>query len=208
MTRYAVCDCETSGLFEYSKPADAEGQPRLAGFALLHLAEDMSIEREVSMLIRPEGWEMNAETAKIHGLTQEKLLAEGKPVREALDLYAETLDAGTVIVGYNISYDLKVMRGELRRAGLPDRFETTKSICCMRPMVDHCRLPKAKGNGYKLPKLGEAYVHVTREPHTGAHGALADAHAALKVFRFLIETRSLPNLVLPGVSETRRESAV
>ena len=32
--KYAVIDTETSGLFDFSKPAEAEGQPRLASLAI------------------------------------------------------------------------------------------------------------------------------------------------------------------------------
>ena len=180
---YVVADTETTGLHNFSLPADADGQPRLASLALLTLGADLSIADEQSFLIKPEGWEMNPETAKIHGLTQEKLLAEGAPIADALAKYATALEAGHVIVGYNVSYDLKVMRGELRRAGLPDRFETTRSIDCMRPLTDVCRIPKAKGNGYKLPKLKEAYASIFKKELEGAHGALADARACAEIFK-------------------------
>ena len=32
--KFVVLDTETSGLFDYCKPADADGQPRLAEIAL------------------------------------------------------------------------------------------------------------------------------------------------------------------------------
>jgi len=184
---YACCDVESSGLFDYSKPADADGQPRMASLAILTLADDLSIADEFHTLIKPDGWEMDpvkhAGAIAAHGLTQEKLLAEGIPVAEALAKYTAMLDAGRVIVGYNVSYDLKVLRGELRRAGLPDRFETTASVDCMRPLTDICKIPKASGRGYKLPKLVEAYASIFKKDFEGAHGALADARACAEIFK-------------------------
>ncbi len=180
---YIVVDTETTGLHDFSKPADADGQPRMASFAILTMADDLSIADEFHALIKPDGWEMNAQAAAIHGLTQEKLLAEGIPVAEALAKYNASLDAGRVVIGYNVSYDLKVLRGELRRAGLPDRFETTSSVDCMRPLTDICKIPKAKGNGYKLPKLKEAYASLFKKELEGAHGALADARACAEIFK-------------------------
>ena len=40
--KYVVIDTETSGLFDFSKPADAEGQPRLASLAMVFLDQDMA----------------------------------------------------------------------------------------------------------------------------------------------------------------------
>lgn len=184
---YVVVDTETTGLHDFSKPADAPGQPRLASLALIHLAADLSIEREQSFLIRPDGWEMNPEAAAIHGLTQERLLADGVPVADALGAYNAVLDSGAVLVGYNVSYDLKVMRGELRRAGLPDRFGEVKKIECIHKLISVCKVPKAKGNGFKTPKLAEAYAALTGMPLIGAHEALADARATTKIFQICIE---------------------
>ena len=180
---YVVVDTETSGLFDYTKPADADGQPRMAAFAMLLLAPDFSVANEQSFLVKPDGWEMNATATAIHGLTQEKLLAEGVAVADVLAKYVEALKSNFVVVGYNVSYDLKVLRGELRRAALPDMFETTRSIDCMRPLTDICKIPKAKGNGFKLPKLKEAYQSIFTKELVGAHGALADARACAEIFK-------------------------
>jgi DNA polymerase III epsilon subunit-like protein len=198
---YVVVDTETSGLFRYDQPADADGQPRLAELALIELAGDFSVERETRFLIRPDGWEMNAEAAAIHGLTQERLLAEGVPVAEALEAYNAVLDGRAPLVGYNVSYDLKVMRGELRRAGLPDKFETTKSIDCMRPLVSVCKIPKVTGKGFKFPKLAEAYLHLTGKTLEGAHGAVADARAAAKIFAIAVRTGIITGQLAAGVKE-------
>ena len=54
--RYVVIDVETSCLFDFSKPADAEGQPRLAHMALIYLDSEFNVERDYDVLIRPDGW--------------------------------------------------------------------------------------------------------------------------------------------------------
>ncbi len=181
--KFAVMDVETSGLFDYSRRAHEDGQPRMASLALLRLGDDLSVADEFHTLIKPDGWQMDAEVAKINGLTQERLEAEGKPVAEALDAYGKALDEELVIVGWNVSFDLKILRGELRRAGREDRFESTKSTDCMRPLTDIVRIPKAKGSGFKLPKLTEAYCAIFNRDFEGAHSALADAKACAEIFR-------------------------
>lgn len=187
---YAVADTETSGLFDYKKPADAEGQPRMAQLALCVLAEDLSIARHVSFLIRPDGWVMeDGEALEKHGLSHARLEAEGVPIAEALAAYNELLDGGHTVVGFNVAFDLKMLRAELRRAGLPDRYLTTQSIDCMRPMANVIKA--ATGAKYKPPKLVEAYAHWFPGGFDGAHDALADARATAAIFAHLVQSGEL-----------------
>jgi DNA polymerase III subunit epsilon len=177
-----VIDTETNGLFDFSKPADAPGQPRLASLAMLALMDD-TVWMKVHAYVRPDGWEMSPETTAINGLTTEKLAAQGLPVADLLRLYGMMLDQGYVVVAFNASFDLKVMRGELRRAKMADRYEDTPYFCPMVALVDVCQLPKPSGKrGYKFPKLSEAMAHFGL-PQTGAHSALKDAESALALFR-------------------------
>lgn len=198
--RYCVVDTETTGLFDYSKPADADGQPRMCALAMIFLDDNLAPEHSKEFLIRPDGWVVGDEVAKLHGLTTERLLADGVPVVQALGEYIATLDHGDIIVGYSVSFDLKVLRGELRRAKMEDRFETTRSIDVMRPLTDICKIPKAKGNGYKLPKLIEAAKSIFGEEMPDAHGALADAMMCARLFREMY-----PRGIFKPVAEQRIE---
>ena len=184
--QFCIIDTETSGLFDWSRPADAEGQPRLASLALILLRGDLSLEAEIGVLVRPEGWSMGEDAQRVHGLSNERLLKEGIPVRYALALYLTALNEGRVIVAHNTQYDTKIMRGELRRLGLPDEHERTRTICTMRSLTDVCKLPKARG-GYKFPRLSEACEIVLSRPHVDAHGALPDARACVDLFRVMRE---------------------
>jgi DNA polymerase III subunit epsilon len=186
---YAVADSETSGLFNYAKPADADGQPRLASLGLITLGPNLSIDTEREWLIKPDGWEMNPEASAVNGLTMERLNDDGVPVRDVLEEYVKLVDEGRVIVGFNTPYDLKVMRGELRRAGMEDRYKETYSICIMRAATGYVKIPRANGNGYKFPKLVEACEHFKITNHQ-AHSALSDAHATALMFRFLTQLKA------------------
>lgn len=188
---YAVIDTETSGLFDFSKPADAEGQPRLAHLCMILLDDDPNEQGVIDHLVRPDGWTMGAEASKINGLTDEILLEKGIPVAEVLALYASMIDSGAVVVAFNAQYDTKIMRAELRRAGMDDRFDKTPNICVMRGCTDICQVPKANGKGYKFPKLAEALAHFKIEQH-GAHSADGDARGALEIFRKLRQFSACP----------------
>lgn len=189
--KYVVIDTETSGLFDFSKPADADGQPRLASLAMVFLDEGMTETGRVHMLVKPDGWEMSEETAKINGLTMDILNEHGVPVAEAIAAYGSAIDEGCVVVAFNAQYDTKIMRGEMRRAEVDDRFERTPNICAMRALVDICQIPKKTGRGFKFPKLSEACAHFEIE-NEAEHSAKGDADACVVLLRKLHELGKLP----------------
>lgn len=191
MKKYAVIDTETSGLFDFSKPADAEGQPRLASLAIIVLDENMALVEERNVFIKPDGWEMNPEAEKVNGLSMAILNEKGIPVAEALASYVELIDAGAVVVAFNAQFDTKMLRGELRRANLPDRFEVTPNICVMRAATQVCKVPKKSGVGFKFPKLAEACAFFGIK-QSAAHSSLDDARSAAAILTKLDELGQLP----------------
>lgn len=169
--KYAIIDTETSGLFDFSKPADADGQPRLAHLAMILVKDEPTVEHLLEFYVKPDGWEIGAEVSALNGLTTEKLLQIGKPLSEAVEAYAKIIDDGYVIVAFNAQYDTKVMRGEMRRLNVDDRFERTRNICVMRALINICQIPKKKGGGYKFPKLGVKLQELGALPEPAVHYA-------------------------------------
>ncbi len=178
---FAIIDTETNGLFDFKKPADAEGQPRLAELAMILVNDKLEIEAEYAGYVRPDGWEMTPEASAINGLTTDFLNEKGFPISEVLSEYQNAILEGRAIVAFNAQHDCKTMRGELRRAGLDDLFEQTKNVCVMRKANGF--IPKASGKkGW--PSLAEAREFL-KLGHHEAHKAQSDAHAALEIFRHL-----------------------
>ncbi|ELT47052.1 3'-5' exonuclease [Brucella intermedia] len=192
--KYLVIDTETNGLFNFKLPADAEGQPRLAHLAMIWADEAGNELDRRDFYVRPDGWTMPqgpGSAGAINGLTDEFLIENGEHIETVLDAYCREVERGRVVVAYNAQYDLKIMRGELRRAGWSDLFEKTLNICVMRPMTGLCRIPRPNGYGFKFPKLAEALAYFG---HTleGAHQAINDAEGALVVMRELMRLGELP----------------
>lgn len=177
-----VIDVENSGLFDFKRSADAEGQPRMAQLAIILIDDDCNIEGEHNFFIRPDGWSMSAEATAAHGLTDQFLHEHGVDVRVALAAYSSLIMLGRTVIAFNSQFDCKQLRGELRRAGMPDLFEQTKNVCCMR-----------KANGVILKeggKKGWPSLARCREvlglSSEGAHGAVKDALDTLAVYKHLI----------------------
>ena len=189
---YIFCDTEGSGLFDYHKPADAIGQPRMAAIGMILTNDDLEIEAEYAFLIKPEDWVFDNETeaAKVNGLTHERLLAEGVDLKEPLRLYGDAIDQRRIVVGFNVIHDLKMLRGELRSVGFPDRYMQTRHICAMqgcRRIVD----ARTADGRKKAPRLEEACAHFQIERH-GAHTGIGDAHDVLAIMRKLRELGEMP----------------
>ncbi len=208
MSKYLVIDTETSGLFDFSKPADAEGQPRMASIAMILLDENLGVEEESEFFISPEGWELDPESdaAKVNGLTMDFLLRNGQPIKGVLELYSQTILDGRVVVAYGAQYDTKIVRAELRRASMPDLFTVTPNICVMKAMGPICNIPRAKGAGWKTPKLIEAYRSQFGRSFEGVHGALSDAQATAALFKRMAELGPLPEATV-HYAKNRPEAA-
>ena len=186
----AVIDTETSGIFDFKQPADAPGQPRLANLAIILIDESFEPVGEIDNLIKPGGWTLTPEAAAVNGLTEARLMAEGIDILGVLKNYSGLIAEGYVIASYNAQFDTKIMRGELRRAGLPDLFEKTPNVCLMRASTDICKLPGKRG--FKFPKLSEACAFFKLEPEPMPHTALNGARKAAEILRALHALKALP----------------
>lgn len=183
MSYYLVIDTETSGLMDFSRPADAPHQGRLAEFAMIRLDHEGRYLARYRTYIHPDGWAMTTGATRLNGLTNAFLQKHGQPVGPLLSAWGTEVAAGDVsIVGYNVRFDLKVMRGELRRAGQSDYYRQTTSVDLMRIMTPICRIPGRRG--WKWPTLTEACVYYGI-PLRHAHGAAWDALATARLFRRL-----------------------
>ena len=206
MTKYAILDTETSGLFDFKLPADAPDQPRLCGITLILTDEALEVAETYTSLIKPDGWTISAEITAINGLTTEHCEVLGVPVAEALEKYTDAVKAGFVVVAYNAQFDTKVMRGELRRLGLPDLFEETPNICAMRASKS-LGVQKAGEKKGGFPKLTDVYRHFFDREMDDAHTSLADATGCLDVFRKLVEAGAVPEATV-HYAKNRPDGAV
>lgn len=190
---YLVIDTESSDVFDFKLPADAEGQPRLAELVMIQTDLEFNQIALFCYYIKPDGWSMAPGASAINGLTNEFLTEHGRPVSEALETYVEFIDSGYAVVAHHAQFDCKIMRGELRRAKYDDRFHITHNVCTMRAMTGICQTPQKNGRGYKWPKLDEAYRYVSRaEPPEGGHKAERDAFCCLDIARYLRNFQQLP----------------
>jgi DNA polymerase-3 subunit epsilon len=175
-------DTETTGIpRNYRAPAsDLNNWPRLVQIAWL-LADDTGVElASAEYIIKPEGFEIPPEAARIHGITTEMAFREGLEIKSVLDQVMADLEKVSRLVAHNIDFDEKILGAELLRAGHLNAVETKTRVCTMRSATDFCRLPGQYG--YKWPKLEELHHKLFDEALQGAHRALVDVRACARCY--------------------------
>jgi len=188
-------DTETTGLPDFKAPSDAPHQPHIVQLAMVLMDDDMTERSSLSLTVKPDGWEISDEIAKIHGITTEIATRVGVPEKLAVDLYvALQYGEGVLAVAHNVNFDLRIMRIAMLRHGYDKAWQEArplKSYCTMetaKPIVNLPPTAKMVAAGFnkpKPPRLSECVRHFFDEDLEGAHDALIDVRACVRVYRHL-----------------------
>jgi DNA polymerase III epsilon subunit-like protein len=147
------------------------------------MSPDGNVIDKKSLIVKPDGFTIPEHAAKIHRVTTERALIEGKPIREVLSGFVQHLNAASQLVAHNISFDEKVVGAELIRLGYQNMIPAKERICTMHKSTAYCAIPNANGRkGNKWPKLSELYQKLFGEQFEEAHDAGADIEATAKCF--------------------------
>ncbi len=187
---YLFFDTETTGLPKSFKApmTDLNNWPRLVQIAWQNYSGEGELLESFTYVIKPEGFIIPAEVAKIHRVTQERALVEGVDLKETLIKFAEHLKKNEFAVAHNFSFDENIVGAEFLRAEMGDIFSRVRKICTMKGTVDICKIPAH--NGYKWPNLTELHKMLFNEDFSGAHDALVDVKALARCF-FELKKRGL-----------------
>ncbi|MFI1971438.1 DNA polymerase III subunit epsilon [Streptomyces cinnamoneus] len=130
-----------------------------------------------------------AEAAAIHGVTDERAAAEGRPAREVVDEIAAVLtghwSTGAPVVAYNAGFDLSLLTAELRRHRLPSLGERLDDGRKTGPVVDPYTIDRAVDRYRKGRRTLQAVCREYGVVLDDWHEAGADALAAVRVARAL-----------------------
>lgn len=184
-------DTETTGLPLFSEPSEDPRQPHMVQLAVLLVDMDTRKERaSLDLIIKPEGWEVPADGAAIHGITTEMAHDLGVPEKAAVEMLLEMWRGERLRIGHNEQFDARIVRiGTMRYAPLfADPWKAGKAECTARMATPICAIPPtekmraAKRFHHKTPNLGEAYAHFCGANLQDAHSALADARACSRIY--------------------------
>lgn len=173
-------DTETTGV----DPTAA----RVVSAHVLEVGPDGAVERG-SWLVNP-GVEIPARVTAIHGITNEKVRAEGLSPRAAVPGIAAALADGWArglpLIVMNAGYDLTLLAHELARLGLPELAlgPVLDPLC-----IDRLCRPQLFG-GRKLADLAVHYGVKQTAAHSSRDDALVAARVVWKQARLYRETFS------------------
>lgn len=181
-TMYLFFDTETTGLpKDWRAPlTDVDNWPRLVQLAWLAFdAEGKKVAGE-NYIVKPQGFEIPEQAAKVHGITTDKALFEGKDLQVVLQIFHSRLTQAEILVGHNIDFDVKVVGAEFLRLNIPPVTPPRRKICTMHSSTKFCSLPGPRGP--KWPKLQELHCKLFGENFAEAHNAAADIEATARCF--------------------------
>lgn len=188
--RVILFDTETTGLPKTREEATRRPNnwPHMVSIAWIIMEDDVIIDQKYH-IIRPE-WIIPEDSIKIHGITQEKAVAEGVPLRYVVDMFlAEQCD---LLVAHNMSFDYNVLVNAILwdlHMSLPT---FPKMFCTMEASRHMLAIRFASGSGYKSPKLSELYEHVFKLPPR-----ISELHNALYDTQLLAEIVSRSTVLRP-----------
>lgn len=195
MNHTIMCfDTETTGLPIFDRKSDHPSQPHLVEYTAMLV--DGATHQELAfeaMLIRPEGWRISQEMTDIHGISHLEAINRGVPERIAVQTHIAMLKKADLVIGYNVPFDLRLMRIAMLRCGisretLDEIAAGTKRTCVMQMATPACRIPptsKMMAAGFKKwksPNLTEATKIIFGEDLEGAHDSRIDTLATLRLY--------------------------
>lgn len=183
-------DTETTGLPDWKSPSESEHQPHIVEIAALLQNPEGAVLDSYKAIVRPAGWVISDEIAKLTGITQEMALEVGIPEAEALDGFMALYERAGTRAAHNATFDDRIVRIALMRyrdEAAADAFKAaTKKFCTCYESRTTCALPKNK-----LPTLAEAYKHFFGEDLVEQHRAMPDAQACARIY-FALQGVTLP----------------
>jgi DNA polymerase III epsilon subunit-like protein len=179
---YLILDCETTGLPRNWKApvSDLDNWPRAIQIAWSLFDRSGAHIESAKHLVQPEGFIIPEDVQRIHGISTELALAEGKKLSAVLQEFSAAVSKSEIIIAHNLRFDESVISAEYHRLRLQPPFTGKRRICTMMQSTDFCRIPGTYG--YKWPTLSQLHQELFKCGYEEAHDAGADVEACAKCF--------------------------
>lgn len=179
---YLFFDTETTGLPRNWKApvTDLSNWPRLVQLAYLFYDKNGNKISGGDYIIKPDGFVIPTDASRIHGISTERAIQEGKSILTVLQDFQSLIYQAEYLVAHNMSFDEKIVGAEFLRNGMQDSISTKRKICTMQSTTNFCAIDGPYG--YKWPKLSELHFKLFRTGLEEAHNAAVDINATAKCF--------------------------
>ena len=118
---YIFFDTETTGVpRDYKAPTtDTNNWPRMVQLGWILMDGEGNKLSQKDYIIRPDGYIIPDDAVRIHGITTQRAMEEGRDLAAVVDEFMTDFDQATFIVGHNIDFDKKILGAELIRLHRP-----------------------------------------------------------------------------------------
>ncbi len=190
---YLIIDSETTGLPRNWKApiSDVANWPRVIQMAWALFGSNNQPVESATHLIRPEGFIIPGDVQRIHGISTERAIAEGKQLQAVLQQFSAAAAKSEFIVAHNVKFDENVISAEYVRLQLKPPFIGKRRICTMMQSTELCHIQGPYG--YKWPTLSQLHQELFQTGYEEAHDAAADVAACAKCF-FELKRRGVISL--------------
>lgn len=176
-----VVDTETTGLPPRSIPIDnsvAWKQCRIVQIAWSLFDENGIMKEEKCYIVKPDEDTVFSEGAvRVHGISKEKALREGIPLKDVFnDLHVSLANVKT-IVAHNIQFDDPVIQAEMHRS------KRTSLLSLWKQKARYCTMLTGTRQGERWPKLAALYERLYGVPAQGQlHSADTDVALCADIY--------------------------
>ena len=108
---YTMLDIETTGLNPY--------RDHVTELGAVTVRANKVVDEFSQLVVYPRSNHVPSFITKLNGITEELLLKEGKPVKEAMTAFRTFID-DDIIIGYNVNFDLNFLYDLARKFHLPE----------------------------------------------------------------------------------------
>lgn len=191
---YLVFDTETTGLPKnFNAPlSDSENWPRMVQIAWQLHDDDGKLIENQDYIIKPEGYDIPFNAARIHGITTKIANDEGRDLQEVLEEFSKVLNRVRIVSGHNVEFDYNIVGAEFFRKNMKDNLQEKPKADTMILGTDFCQLGGGRGGRFKPPKLEELYEKLYGNKFDEAHNAAADVNATAQVFFEMMRVGIIP----------------
>ncbi len=186
--KYLFFDTETTGLPTNHGPASKYENvwPFPVSIAWILADEGGVILNSEYHIIKPDGWDIPAESTTIHKITTTMATRYGIDLRTVMDRFMWYVNESDVVVAHNLHFDQNVVNNVLKwRLGKTVMIEdyNKRMFCTMVNGREIVGIPGKTPGKFKNAKLSEMYKQTFGcEPTGMLHNAMTDTTVLMQCF--------------------------
>jgi len=189
MSKILFFDTETTGLPKIRKDnalAGPDNWPDIVSIAWI-IFENGQRKPTKYYVIKPDGWTIEAESIKIHGITMDYAYEHGRNLADVLLELREDFKGCETVVAHNIEFDKNVLFNAYKwRLNLnPWHIWPSSEFCSMIQSEKELKISYKYATSYRVyksPTLTELYEATLSRKPVGLHNSKADVEALMDIY--------------------------